>query len=209
MPASRNIFIDFDGTLVLENSSRVLMDTLLASPSSRPERLLAGVLTGRWRRPVRFGLAVAGRLVGERDLELILMLLAYRRTIVRDGEQIFAGVAARLTLNTDLQTVYSRPFGIASTGLRPVIEAYLVMHPELHCTAVFASNVARDTGRYAVRILPLRAKIRALDAFNSTSYFTDYDKEVKLFQRRSQGNSKVKRLKNPAGQTVFHLELKK
>jgi hypothetical protein len=182
MQSSGNV-LDFDGTLVRENSSNVLIDILVERAASRPERRAAWLLRGPARRPVRMLFTLLGMARGGRDLRLAWALWAFRRTLTADARTVFATVAGRLTLNPVLAEVYARPFVVASLGLRPVIDAFAELHPELPIGHVYASEYRRVKSRWLLRLSTPRAKVRLLTDLAPALYLTDYDREALRLQR--------------------------
>jgi haloacid dehalogenase-like hydrolase len=182
MPSSGNV-LDFDGTLVRENSSHELIGLLIDRAASRTERRAAWVLRGPFRRPARMLFTLLGLARGGRDLRLAWTLWAFRRTLAVDAEQVFTSVAGRLTLNPVLADVYAQPFTVASLGLRPVIEAFAALHPELHIQRIYASEYHLNRSRRVLRLSTPRAKVRLLSGLAPTLYFTDYDWEARRLQR--------------------------
>ena len=161
MQPSGNI-LDFDGTLVRENSSNVLIDILIERAANRAERQAAWLLRGPIRRPVRMLFTLLGMATGGRDLRLAWALWVFRRTLTLDAQIVFATVAGRLTLNPVLAEVYAQPFVVASLGLRPVIDAFAELHPELPIGRIYASEYRRDEPRWLLRLSTPRAKVRLL-----------------------------------------------
>ena len=182
MQPSGNI-LDFDGTLVRENSATVLMDVLIERAANRPERWAAWLLRGPIQRPVRMLFALLGMARGGRDVRLAWALWAFRRTLTIDTRSVFATVAGRLTLNPALAEVYAQPFAVASLGLRPVIEAFAALHPELPIGRIYASDYRRDKSRWRLRLSTPRAKVRLLMDLAPARYLTDYGREAHRLQR--------------------------
>lgn len=182
MQASGNV-LDFDGTLVRENSSHVLIDLLIERAANRPERQAAWLLHGPVQRPVRMLFNLLGLARGGRDLRLAWALWAFRRTLTADAQTVFATVAGRLTLNPVLAEVYAQPFVVASLGLRPIIEAFAALHPELPMGQIYASEYRRGDSRWLLRLSTPRAKVRLLTDLAPTLYLTDYDREALRLQR--------------------------
>jgi haloacid dehalogenase-like hydrolase len=182
MQPSGNI-LDFDGTLVRENSSNVLIDILIDRAANRPERQAAWLLRGPVQRPVRMLFTLLGMARGGRDLRLAWALWMFRRTLAVDAQILFAAVAGRLTLNPVLAEVYVQPFVVASLGLRPVIEAFAALHPELPIGHIYASEYRRDKSRWLLRLSTPRAKVRLLTGLAPALYLTDYDREALRLQR--------------------------
>ena len=197
-------YLDFDGTLVLENSSRLLVQQLMAHPVRPVERVAAGLLNGPLQRVVRLGFNSLALLFGERDLKLLAVLWLFRRTLIEREAEILRAVAGQLTLNTALSESYAEPFVIVSTGLRPLIVTFLNLHPELVCSGVFASElmVARSV---RVRLLSMRAKLRILRAQQSKLYYTDYEKEAILFARQRAPYCTSAVFSSTAHGTIFKL----
>jgi len=202
-------FVDFDGTLVLENSSRILMETLMEHATTKPERLTARALGGSLQRVFRVALGVVSRVTGDRDLALVLVLWAFRETFVANGDEIIADVAHKLTLNGSLEDVYAEPFSIASAGLRPVIEAFLQRYPHLPVIKVYASELLVDGAKLRLKLLTMRGKLRALLRDDTRSYFTDYDREARMYGRRVPGGVVVRVVPGQHSNTIFHLKGKK
>lgn len=182
MQASGNV-VDFDGTLVRENSSHVLIDLLIGRAASRSERLAAWLLAGPAQRPVRMLFHLLGLARGGRDVRLAWTLRAFRRTLAADAEAVFATVAGGLTLNPALAEVYAQPFVVASLGLRPVIDAFAALHPELPISHVYASEYRQDKSRWLLRLSTPRAKVRLLTHLEPALYLTDYAREALWLQR--------------------------
>lgn len=182
MQASGNI-LDFDGTLVRENSSHVLIDILIERAANRAERQAAWLLHGPVQRPVRMLFHLLGMARGGRDMRLAWTLWAFRRTLTDDAQTVFAAVAGRLTLNPVLAEVYAQPFVVASLGLRPVIDAFAALHPELPIGQIYASEYRRDRSRWLLRLSTPGAKVRLLTDLAPALYLTDYDREALRLQR--------------------------
>jgi hypothetical protein len=206
MSRPSNTFIDFDGTLVLENSSMELIDALMDRASTRPERLLVGLLTSPLHRLMRLVFEIAGRITGDRDMVLMLVLWAFKQTYVANQSEIVAEVAQRLTLNDSLKSEHRRPFSIASAGLRPIIEAFLKLHPELPVQEIYASELVANGPRLRLKLMTLHGKLLTLRAQEADSYFTDYDREAKLFERLLPGKYDVNLVMGDHDTTIFHLE---
>jgi len=182
MQASGNI-LDFDGTLVRENSSNILIDILVERATNRPERRAAWLLHGPIQRPLRMLFSLLGLASGGRDLRLAWALWAFRRTLTADAQTVFTTVASRLTLNPVLADVYAQPFVVASLGLRPVIDAFAALHPELPIGRIYASEYRRGKSRWLLRLSTPHAKVRLLTNLAPALYLTDYDQEALLLQR--------------------------
>lgn len=193
MQPSGNI-LDFDGTLVRENSSNVLIDILMERAANRPERQAAWLLRGPVRRPVRMLFTLLGMACGGRDLRLAWALWAFRRTLAVDAQMVFAAVAGRLTLNPMLAEIYAQPFVVASLGLRPVIDAFAASHPELPIGHIYASEYCQDKSRWLLRLSTPRAKVRLLTDLAPTLYLTDYDQEAIWLQRTASRSYHCERL---------------
>ena len=174
--------LDFDGTLVCENSSNVLVD-ILVERASRSERRAAWLLSGPARRPVRMLFTALAMASGGRDMRLAWALWAFRHTLTADPAEVFAAVAGRLTLNPVLAEMYDQPFVVASLGLRPVIDAFAALHPELLVERVYASEYRLDKSRWTLRLSTPRAKVRLLTTLAPARYLTDYDREALRLQR--------------------------
>jgi hypothetical protein len=182
MQPSGNI-LDFDGTLVLENSSNVLIDILMERAANWPERQAAWLLHGPIQRPVWMLFTLLGMASGGRDLRLAWALWMFRRTLTVDSQTVFATVAGRLTLNPVLAEVYAQPFMVASLGLRPIIDAFAALHPELPIGHVYASEYRQDKSRWRLRLSTPRAKVRLLTDLAPTLYLTDHDREAIRLQQ--------------------------
>jgi hypothetical protein len=202
MQSSGNI-VDFDGTLVRENSSNVLIDILMERAANRPERQAAWLLRGPVRRPVRMLFSLIGIASGGRDLRLAWALWAFRRTLAVDAQMVFAAVAGRLTLNPVLAEVYAHPFVVASLGLRPVIDAFAASHPELPIGRIYASEYCPEKSRWQLRLSSPRAKVRLLTDLAPTLYLTDYDQEAIRLQRKASRPYHCERL--ALDQTIWQL----
>ena len=202
MQPSGNI-LDFDGTLVRENSSNVLIDILIERAANRAERHAAWLLRGPIRRPVRMLFTLLGMATGGRDLRLAWALWVFRRTLTLDAQIVFATVAGRLTLNPVLAEVYAQPFVVASLGLRPVIDAFVELHPELPIGHIYASEYRRDESRWLLRLSTPRAKVRLLTDLAPTLYLTDYNREAVRLQRTASLPYRCERL--PLDQTIWQV----
>ena len=176
MSSPRKLVFDFDGTLVLENSSRLLVAELFKRRTTIMQRVGYAMIYGRLKP---FGYVVFGafsRVLDGRDMRLMFTLWLYRSHIRHDGGDVFRKVARRLTLNTTLANDYVKPFIILSTGMSPIIEAWLALHPVLTCTNVVASTYGQQYGR----LITVGAKVAPLTAIDNFVYFTDYDHEAYL-----------------------------
>jgi len=180
MRSSSSTIIDFDGTLVYENSSRVLEQVILEQSASPLTQVL---YHSRFARSKNLAFATLSRLLGRRDARLFVLLWLSRQLLRHQGPYIYQLTAQRLTPNTELAVYTTQPFIVLSTGLQPVIEAYLRLNPQLPCTSVIASRVPLAL-RHFHHLLPPRAKLTSLIYHRHYQYFTDYEDEANLLEAR-------------------------
>jgi hypothetical protein len=202
-----NTIIDFDGTLVYENSSRILEDVIFDYWEGRTARFTYELYRGR--------LALLGRIlfvglyrITRRDGRLWLLLRLSRPLLKAKLPQIVRATAKRLRLHTDLGVNYSRPFTILSTGLEPVIRAFLKLHPELNCTDVLSSHFSAGPGHFSLRLRPIRYKVGAMRHYQPRLYLTDHHHEAALLQTKLRQRYQLRTLKFRDTHSIYKLTLK-
>ncbi len=205
MQSTANTFIDFDGTLVYENSSQVLIDHLLSQANSPSQRALARLLNSRLRWLVTKTLGVATRLTGK-DTMLRLVLMVFRSEISESADEIFAAVAQKLHLNTKLSAEHSRPFTILSVGLQPLIEQFLLLHPELNCARAIGSSYKSGSRNSSPVIKTVNHKIIYLSRAKQIRYYTDYKHEADTFKAELKGSYSIMTIPNTRHKTLYLLE---
>ncbi|HEV2413130.1 MAG TPA: HAD family hydrolase [Candidatus Saccharimonadales bacterium] len=203
MLQSTDRFLDFDGTLVCENSSIVLIEELFARATTTREKFLRTLIKHQSEFPVRILIGLIRRLTKERDVVLSIILKVYRHKISRYESDIFVAVAKRLTLQ-ELPSLSEGRFTIVSTGLTPVIESFLVLHDELKCSEIYASELTLKP--WHVKIMSLMDKERVISQKSVIQYMTDSKKEAKMLLKdgvfHRQDTLTDQRLKN----VIYKLE---
>ena len=204
MSTSPKLLLDFDGTLVLENSSRLLMNELFSQSHSAPQLILRWLLRGKLRRLFELLLAVASRLYGCRDTQLVIVMMFFREDMTAHSNEIFDRVAGKLTLNLQLKEYFESDFEIVSTGLEPLIGRYLLLHPNLRVSGVVASMYDAKSGP---QLMPIGQKVDVLKKYSSWRYITDYDYEATLIQRNYAPHCTSKAISGPGVSPLFQLDL--
>lgn len=201
-----NTYIDFDGTLIRENSSQVLMDYLLDRPTTRGQRALALILHSPLNWLITKLLGLATRATGEKDAKLRLILMFFRNELSHSADKIFNDVARELHLNPQLSTEYRRPFIILSVGLQPLIEHFLALNPQLNCVGIYGSKIDFDGHTSKPVLKSMSHKLDHLSQAKRPRYFTDFRTEAQLFQSALSGTHHITTMPDPGHNTLYLLE---
>ena len=206
MLSSAKLILDFDGTLVVENSSRVFCEVVLEAHRSFTNWLLQR-LTGGRLAPIGYAIfGTLGRVLGGRDAKLLVLLWLNRHYLKNHGDEVSLATARRLTLNLALVNEYHQPFEILSTGLEPIIQSFLAIHPEVTCITVTASTCTFGA-RTASHLLNLADKITWLSQLQSARYYTDYDHEATLLAATLADRVSVSRLGSASPNELYYAEI--
>lgn len=200
-----NTYIDFDGTLVDENSSQSLISYLLIRARTPNQHVLALILNSpcAWLMDKILGLAT--RLTGQ-DAKLWLVMIFFRTELVEAGEEIFTAVASALHLNPKLAHEYSRPFIIVSLGLQPIAERFVALHPELNCVGIYGSNLAPEGRLFKPVLKKINFKLAYLSQVECLRYYTDYHHEAQVFKIALAGKHRITTLPDTNRNTLYLLE---
>ena len=201
-----NTFLDFDGTLVHQNSSQVLIKHLLSRPSTPLQRLVAAAFNSPLQWLLTKTLGAFTRLANEKDMTLWLLMHLFHGAFDPSDRRLYQAVAADLTLNTALAGEYSQPFIILSVGLQPVIEEFLKQHPEVNCAGVYGSNVRLRGRRYQPALKDIHHKLEHLEAADRPRYFTDFEHEAKVFRAALATGYRVTALPLKTRKPIYLLE---
>ena len=182
MQYTANTFIDFDGTLINENSSQMLIEHLFARASTKKQRGLVWLMSSRISWIITKPLGVAARLSGEKDTQLWLVLMFFRKELYVAGNEITSTVARSLHLNPRLNNEYHQPFIILSVGLEAIIDQFLLLHPELNCANAYGSKIDLSGQSWWPRLKNINHKLHYLSNANRPRYFTDYWHEADVFR---------------------------
>jgi hypothetical protein len=186
--------VDFDGTLVVENSTRLLEREMFAAYRGRSRRVLAWLFFGGGSAYVTGLSSVIGRVVGRRiDWRFVLFLLVTRGRFTQDVGPMCDAVAARLRLNTRLRGVVTSEgrLMIVSCGCGPVIERFIGCSG-IDAVVVDASDLWQGrSGRVSARLREPRDKVAALLTIRAREYVTDSLGEARLVARNVERSGVV------------------
>lgn len=200
-----NSYLDFDGTLVRENSSVVLTSILFTRARTRRQRLVTWWCTGPLRRVATLSFMTLSLILGGIDAKLLVVLWAFRDLLADQGNLIFNETASRLTLNTDVLARIDQPTTILSLGLAPVIEAFLGLNPDIQVATLVASEFSASRRGPKVKLLSIGDKVKHLHLSGETAYLTDYDHEVSVLQA-IYPRLKVTKLELPEAGIIYKVE---
>lgn len=182
------LIFDFDGTLVVENSSRVLEKVMFESYTGRLRPPIQWTFFGGGRRWVNAMSITVGRLTGRRiDWRLTVFLRIMNRRTSNQFASLCEIAAAELTPNTEVVGRLGResPIIVASCGLAPVIDAFF-SRLGVDAFVLRASGVTVTTsGRILLALLEPRDKSAVLQGIPALHYVTD-DREEALIVKEDR-----------------------
>jgi hypothetical protein len=202
-----NSYVDFYGTLVRENSSRVLKSLLFERARTRRQKAVTWWCEGPLSRLANLGFIILGMLMGGIDARLLVVLWAYRDLLAHQGLLIFREAAQRLTLNQDVLFKSEQPIAIISLGLTPVIEAFLELHPEIKVSKIVASQFSASRRGPKVHLNSIADKIKHIPLGSPAEYYTDYLHEVQMLQA-IYSHISVSKLQLPEAGLIYKVERK-
>jgi len=157
------LVVDFDGTLVRENSSRVLESLLI-----RHSKFWGPFLVG------------LGKLIGyEGDFRRYVILnLSVKKYGPEKLKEAMKKTAEKLTVREEFK---NREFIVLSSGLLPVIMLTIKLN-NLNASKVYASKLSVVDNRITIRELTTKNKARILkelsDKYGNVVYYTDDKNEL-------------------------------
>jgi hypothetical protein len=178
-----DLVVDFDGTLVVENSTRVLERLAIDSYVGKLPVVVNWIFFGAGRRVVNASSSILGRICGRRvDWRFLLFLRIVGGRTSRPFQELCGDAASCLTVNTHLQDslAASQHLGIISCGLTPIIECFVGV-AGIDAEILDGSRLVELTGgRTSAKMLEPRDKISVLAAIPNLVYLTDDAQEAQL-----------------------------
>jgi hypothetical protein len=204
MPCLPNVILDFDGTLVLQNSSRILESVIFTEIANSRGAMLRRIYESR-SGAINALFAAITRLARGRDGRLLL-LLGLTRHLIRGKEQsVFERTAERLELTPEIAKLYTQPFIILSNGLEPIIQAFLRRHPELYCRMVSASSALITRGGLRISLRSPSSKATILYQCRPYRYVTDHAHEALILEAALPWHNSVSVEDLPDGRRLYML----
>ena len=158
------LVVDFDGTLVRENSSRVLED----------------ILMGKWTvlGPLLPGL---GKLVGYRGdfRRRIVLSLSLRMYGPEKLKEAMTKTARQLTVREEFK---HEKLIIVSSGLHPIIRNVVELH-DLKVVGIYATKITYHNGTLKVKEVTINDKVRILKGLDVKTYVTDDPREATILRK--------------------------
>jgi len=177
------VVFDFDETLVIENSSRVLEKVMFARYAGRFRPAIGWIFFGGGRRCANALSLIVGSLTRRRiDWRLIAFLRIMNRSTSDQLTAMCEVAAAELTPNMEAIGYLSRESQIivASCGLAPVIDAFFSKF-EMDALVLRASEVTVTTsGRIRINLIEPRDKSGVLQVIPALHFVTDDRTEAQI-----------------------------
>jgi hypothetical protein len=181
-----NLVMDFDGTLVVENSTRVLERLAFDHYVGKLPGAVNWIFFGAARRWLNASSSILGRISGRRiDWRFVLFLRIVSGRTSRSFELLCEDTASGLTINIHVLDSLDSPqqLEIISCGLTPVI-AHFVRTASLDAKILAGSSlVERPGGRISAKMLEPRDKISVLASIPNLEYLTDDEQEARWIAR--------------------------
>ena len=190
-----NLVLDFDGTLVIENSTRVLERIVFNSYVGKMPDAINWIFFGAGSFYISALSSILGR-VSRRHIDwrfLIFLRIVGGHTSQRI-DSMFDDAASRLTLNARLLEDFASNdrIMIISCGLAPMIDSF-VRRSLIDAVLLKGSKFTeRSSGKISVELLEPRDKISVLLGIPTLEYVTDDTREAQLVAKnlkRSNGLS--------------------
>lgn len=212
MPSQSKLILDFDGTLVKENSARVFEAVTLRHHGRLKTKAISVVYFGPLRKHVDriFG-GLARVFYGGKDLRLATFLVLSKKVLAARHQEITEKTATILSMNSDLVQMFGvkdGPVIILSCGLRPIIEEFLRRN-EIDGEVRMASSVRIGANKLKFNIMAPAHKLGFLEKgneFEKTLYLTDDHKEAQMLSKKIGNKTTIERLEI-GGQDIFCINI--
>lgn len=175
-----DIVLDFDGTLVLENSSR-LFENITYKYNDTMTRYFIYIIffssmSKIFNRIFRF---VSIILLKEIDIRLYIYTYMSKKTITDNFEKIIDDVSSNLSLNKELYEKHKdKEITILSRGIVDIIERFS-KHKNIKYNRIIGSKIELIGDKIHFNILSFEDKVKYLENFNNFIYYTDSMSEGK------------------------------
>ncbi len=171
-----SVVLDFDGTLIAENSTRVLERVIFSSYDGGRRGLIDWLYFGNGQRILNILLAILHRFTRRNiDWRFLLFFKSIGAKIPTSFDGVIAETASRLTLNKDLLVTLEgyQEIAILSCGMSLVIDEFC-KGLDMNITLLAASNFSLEAdGRNRINLLEPKDKISILLRHPSKLYITD------------------------------------
>jgi hypothetical protein len=177
----KNIIVDFDETLIFENSSRVFEKVLFDQSNGITRFLLRSLFFGKVSPLTNRVLGIFSLLfLGGRDMRLLFFLIVFKETIRRNSDFLIEQTITFLNINPELNTELQKgDIIILSRGICEIITSFLERNNFLF-TKVIGSKLSKHQ---ATGLLTLRDKLFFLRDIKEFCYYTDDENEKNFLIR--------------------------
>lgn len=188
MPTST--IIDFDGTLVAENSTRVLEEVIFSEFFGHRRKVVGWLFFGGGKRAINAVVVVLLRVTRRQiDWRFALFLSFLGDTSSMDTDRVVAATTKCLTVNHDLLAALEDvpEIAIISCGMTPVIRSLCEGLPR-STTLLAASSFSLDRdARRRTMLLEPSDKVSFLLRRPNEPYITDDGDEARLVAAKMEG----------------------
>lgn len=179
-----DIILDFDGTFILENSSRLFEDITFEYNKStlRPfvYIIFFSDISNIFNKIFVF---ISFLLLKGKDFRLYLYVTMSQNTISTNFNDIMNKVVSNLTLNTKLYNEYKdKKVTILSKGFFIIIEKFLKTK-DIKCDKIVGSNIGTNGDKIYLNLLSFESKMNYLKELYNFMYYTDSMSEIRYIDR--------------------------
>jgi len=168
---------DFDGTVILENSSRVF-EKIILKHSHKNRYLTYLMFFSKFEKYFDYLFHLISNMTSKTDLRLQIFLILQQEIIKKEYSTIIDEVTHSLNINKKVYLkIKKKEFAILSNGLYPIIKKFSKYH-KLNPKCIIASKGAIQNGRLVINLRSLKDKTKYLQDIRSFIYLSDNHKEI-------------------------------
>lgn len=182
---SDDIILDFDGTLVLNNSARKFESITFKYNKSMKRHIIYLIFFSDISKIFNKIFAfISILLLKGKDFRLYLYVLMSQNTIIDNFDKITNIVASDLALNTKLyDECRDKKITVLSKGFVVIIEKFLKAN-NIKCDRIVGSNIGINGDKIYFSLLSFENKMNYLEELYNFIYYTDSISEIRYINNR-------------------------
>ncbi len=183
------LFLDFDWTLICENSSRKLEEIIYKNLENNFwKKMIYFIFFSGFSKIFSIMFAGISRFFYEKkDLRLYIFLKITQKELIKNQEKIFQELSQKLIYNKEIYNyIIGKNFSLISNGIDIVIEKFIILD-SLKVEKIFASTLKMYDWKISLDLKNFANKLWILQKIDEFEYLTDDYDEVLFLQSGIKG----------------------